>query len=423
MRQGRWYHGWNIVAACVLAQLASLGMPINAFSLFLHDWSVAFKTPVSTLQLAQPAFGLVIAIINPFVGICADKFPARRLFGWAMVGMALFCVAMGSVTATWQIFALYVLLLPLALDFGAAVPANAVISRWFVRRLGFALGLSAFGLGLGGVVLPPLIGALLPVVGWRWLWRLAGLFILVLALPVMLAVFRDRPDPERDDMSYVNTGSAAGAAHGHGGDLTSREIFRRRNFWLLLGAFLPVLSATEGVLLNLAPIVRSHGLGPQAAGGLLAVLSSTHLAATIGLGLVVDKFGNRRPLAALGLIGAAGLAIAALASNFTSLAVAFAVVGLLGGVWTPLGAAISAEFGARNFGRAFGLMTAFSPIGLLAGFAVAKAQEIQGGYGPVLFVLGGGCLIATLLALMIREARPSRSAATPGAPLETTPAA
>jgi len=53
----RWYHGWNIVAVCVLAGIAASALPINAFSLFLHDWSVQLHSPISTLQLGIAACG------------------------------------------------------------------------------------------------------------------------------------------------------------------------------------------------------------------------------------------------------------------------------------------------------------------------------------------------------------------------------
>ena len=404
-----WYHGWNIVAACVLSQLATLGLPLNAFSLFLNDWSNELNTPISVFQLTQPAFGVITAVLCPIVGIIADKYPARRLFGGAMIAMALFCIAIGSVTAAWQIFVLYGLLLPFAIGFGAAIPSNALVSRWFVRRVGLAMGLTAFGIGMGGVLLPPLIAALLPTVGWRGIWRGAGLVIVAAVLPILLAVLRDRPDANRDGTSYVDETSSDHSkspreGHGQGGGgLRTGDILRRRNFWLVLGAFLALMAAYQGVLMNLAPIARSHGYGAQAAGGFLAGLSVTHLAATLIMGLVADRFGNRISLMGLGLVAAVGLVTAAFATKFIALAAAFALVGFAGGVWTPLASAVSVEFGAQSFGRAFGLITALSPLGLLSGFAVAKLEEMQGSYAPGLLTFAGLALIAILFALFIRE--------------------
>src|ERR1700731_4923799 len=199
VRQHGWYHGWNIVAVCVLSQVAANGLTYNAYSLFLRDWSQELHAPVSQLQLPIAGMALVAALISPMVGVLADKYPARRLLGWGLLGMALFYVAISTVTATWQIAALYAALAPLALCLSTAVTANALISRWFVRRLGLALGLSAFGIGMAGVLLPPSVSAALPTVGWRMIWRVGGLLIAFIILPLVVFVIRDRPT-ERDGL-------------------------------------------------------------------------------------------------------------------------------------------------------------------------------------------------------------------------------
>jgi MFS family permease len=87
--------------------------------------------------------------------------------------------------------ALYALLLPVSVAFAATLTANAVVSRWFVRRLGLALGLTSFGLGLAGVVLPPIVAAVIPYLGWRLIWRFCGLLIAVIAVPLVLWIVRD----------------------------------------------------------------------------------------------------------------------------------------------------------------------------------------------------------------------------------------
>ncbi|MDB5445631.1 MAG: transporter, major facilitator family [Phenylobacterium sp.] len=406
-KRGGWYHGWNIVAVCVLSQVASMGLPLNAFSLFLRDWSTQLHTPISSFQLAQPAFGLVTAGIAPFVGIFADKYPSRWLFGGALVAMAVFCLAMGSVTAPWQIIALYAVILPFAIGFSTAIPSNALVSRWFVRRVGLAMGLTAFGLGLGGVVLPPIVAEVLPTLGWRAVWRIGGVVIALVVVPVVLFVLRDRPSEERDGLHYLT--GAAGAAHHHGhggGTLRSRDVFKRRNFWLLLGVFLPILAAYQGVALNLAPIVRSHGFSAQAAGGFISMLSIAHLIATLATGILADRFGNRPPLVGLALITAVGIVVLAVAPpSFATLSVGMILVGLAGGVWTLLASAMAVEFGAEGFGRAFGVVAAFSPLGILAGFTVAKGQETTGSYGPPLLIFAVLALVGAALGALMRERR------------------
>src|SRR5882757_8997196 len=214
VRQRGWYHGWNIVAVCVLSQVAANGLTYNAYSLFLRDWSAELHAPISQLQLPLAAMGLVSALLAPMVGALADKYPARRLLGWGLAGMAVFYLAISTVTASWQVVALYGLLAPLALTLSTAVTANALISRWFVRRLGLALGLSAFGIGMAGVLLPPVIAATLPTVGWRMIWRGGALIVALLVLPLVVSVARNRPR-EGEGKPYLSGDAKPTGHHAH----------------------------------------------------------------------------------------------------------------------------------------------------------------------------------------------------------------
>lgn len=346
-----WYQGWNIVAACVLAGIASSALPINAFSLFLQDWSAQLRAPISTLQIGIGACGLGCALLSPFVGVLADKYPARLLFAIGLAGTALLCFGISLMNEIWQYLVLYALLLPVAILLSTALIANAVVSRWFVRRLGLALSITAFGLSMAGVVMPPIVAATMPDLGWRGIWRTGGIINAVIILPLVIAVLRDCPT-ERDGLDYLSGKAAAVASHAAGvsGDLRLRDIFARRNFWLLIIVYLPMLAVYGGCGQNVAPIATSRGLSQHTAGVLLSLLNLSQLGATLIVGLLSDRFGNRLPLA--------GLAFA-----------------------TAL------EFGAGAVGRVFGLVTFFLPATVLAPFAVAKAQEMTGSYTPALLVI------------------------------------
>lgn len=405
MRQRGWYHGWNIVAVCVLSQAAANGLTYNAYSLFLRDWSGELRAPISQLQLPIAAMALLAALVAPMVGALADKYPARRLFGWGLIGMAIFYLAVSTVTASWQLVALYGLLAPLALCLSTAVTANALISRWFARRLGLALGLSAFGIGMAGVLLPPLIAALLPTVGWRMIWRGGGLVVALVVLPLVVSVARNRPSGREGEYYLSSDGKPAGhRLHSTTeNQLGWREVASRKNFWLLVAIYLPMLALNGGCAQNLGPYAASHGLSPQSAGMLLSVLSFSHVIATLVLGLLSDRFGNRLPFAGLAVVMVIGAAILAFGAGLPVLAVGCALVGFGGGLYTLLAAAIAVEFGAAAVGRAFGLCMLFMPVTALAPFAVAKTQESTGSYAPALLGMAALVIISGILSLLLRE--------------------
>lgn len=390
-----WYHGWNIVAACALSQAMANGLPVNAFTLFLQDWSTELHAPISSLQLGLAALGIFSSVFAPFVGVLVDRKPARLLMGGGLLGIALFDIGISFVTTTWQFLALYIVVLPAGVVFSTSLPANAIVSRWFVRRLGLALGLTAFGLGLAGVVLPPLIAALLPL-GWRTIWRMMGIFIGLVVAPIVVWVLRDRPT-DRDGLHYLTPDNTTRPQVSHaigGGDggLGWRDILARRNFWLLVVAFLPMLALYGGCAHNLAPIGAGLGLSRQAVGVLLSVFSLSHVGSTLMAGLLSDRFGNRLPLVGLATATALGGIIVATAANATGLTIGTALVGLSGGMWPLLAAAIAREFGASGVGRGFGLLTLFVPIIVFTPFIVAKVRETTGSYSLAL----GGLAVLTL---------------------------
>jgi MFS family permease len=405
VQQRGWYHGWNIVAVCVLSQVAANGLTYNAYSLFLRDWSAELHAPISQLQLPLAAMSLVAAFLAPVVGALADKYPARRLLGWGLIGMAVFYLAISTVTTPWQVVALYGLLAPLALCLSTAVTANALISRWFVRRLGLALGLSAFGIGMAGVLLPPVIAATLPAVGWRMIWRGGALIVALLVMPLVVSVARNRPT-QGEGKHYLSGDDKPAGHHAHsaaGSQFGWREVASRRNFWLLVAIYLPMMALYGACAQNLAPYAVSQGLSQQSGGVLLSILSFSHLVATLVLGLLSDRFGNRLPFAGLALIMVAGAAILAFGAGFPAVAVGCALIGFGGGLFTLLAAAIATEFGAEGVGRAFGLCMLFIPITGLAPFLTARTQESTGSYVPALLGLATLVLISGALSLLLRE--------------------
>jgi MFS family permease len=403
-----WYHGWNIVAVCILSQAMGNGLTYNALSLFLNGWSQELNTPISHLTLTVTIMGTVAAIVSPFVGALADKYPARRLLVGGLLGMAVFYVCVGSVTASWQLLALYGVIAAPALTFCTAVVCNALISRWFVRRRGLAFGLSAFGIGLAGVLLPQIINPLLPLVGWRMIWRGGGVFITVIVVPLLLAVIRNQPSEEEGRYYLSGDGPSAGH-HGHGAGGGNQigwlEVLGRRNFWLLVGIYLPLVALSGAAVQNIVPYATSHGLTRQTGAVLLSLLSAMHVIATLVLGLLADRFGNRLPFIGLAVLMVAGSLLLALGSNLPIIVAGCVLIGLGSGVFTLLAAAIAVEFGAAGMGRAFGLCMMFVPVITLTPFLIARSQEATGSYTHAF--IGGAIFLAisAFLAALYRERR------------------
>jgi MFS family permease len=407
-----WYHGWNIVAASVLAQGMVMGLPVNALSLFLKTWSAEFRAPVSTLLLSMTFFGIAAAIYSPVTGWLADKFPARLIFGAGLFGAALAALAISFMTTAWQMLLLWAVVVPATLSLATLVPSNAVVSRWFVKRLGLAMGISAFGQSIAGVLGPPIVARALATMDWRHLFRLDALLVAVVVAPLVMWVMRDRPS-ERDGLHYIGVATpspddALAAVSGRG---EIGSIIQRKTFWVLLAVSLPIIAGCGTCLYNLGPIAENHGFGEQTAATLLSTFSIAQILSTVSCGMLSDRFGNRVPLAALAVIAGAGLAVIGFGTMLPVVLVGTAMVGAGGGFWPLLSAATVGEFGAARFGLAFGLMGFCMPLGNISSVLVARAQEATGSYGIGLSAVGAVMAAGGLVCLIwLREKR----AASPG---------
>ena len=68
------------------------------------------------------------------------------------------------------------------------------VSQWFAKRQAFAIGISASGSSLGGMIFPAMVTELMPRIGFGWTVRATTLVIVVLLLIANLVV-KDFPQP------------------------------------------------------------------------------------------------------------------------------------------------------------------------------------------------------------------------------------
>jgi MFS family permease len=399
-RRFGWYYGWNNVALGVLAQMTVVGLAVNCFSLFLLDWSRDFHAPISHFALAMTVFAVCASPATVLSGWLSGRFPIRWVYALGMLANAGAQLAIGFSASAWMVVAIYAFI-GVLVPISTSVPAQTMVARWFVKRRGLALGISAFGVASAKVFLPAIVGLMLHSFGWRETWWLYAAVLALVIAPILLLAVREHPGPT-DDPNYLVGAEAAGAP-----TLTYRQILARPNFWLLGLGFLCVFSAYMGVVTNLPPLVKSHGLSTGDAVILLSAFGAADLVAKLLCGAAADRFGNQGPmvtLCALGVVAGLGLAFA---PNHGLLIAGLIAMGLVGGVWAPLASATAVEFGRQNFSRAFGLVNAFAPLTTITPWVVARTQEQTGSYTLGLMIMAGLALVGLTLSLFLREKKPA----------------
>lgn len=203
----------SFVVLFTIVGLALYGLPLY-YDFFVRDfgWSRTQVTSGNALSklVVGPLFGFV-------AGWFVDRFGPRRLMlaGILMAGFAL--IGLGRMTVLWM-FYLFYLLNALGYVCGGPLPNQVLLSRWFDRARGRAMGFAYLGIGVGGALVPLVSASLVAAFGWRVALQVLGLLIIVLALPFAYAV---RESPSADDhdgarrlQPSVSRWSAKASAHG-----------------------------------------------------------------------------------------------------------------------------------------------------------------------------------------------------------------
>lgn len=167
LRKPRVFYGYWIVFIAFLLMLINSGCGYYAFSLYVKSFQTDFGWSRGEIMLAISIFFLVSGAMSPFVGRLIERFGVKKV-----ISIGAFMAGLGFVLLS-QLHNLSLLYIGWAVYGvgGAAtgqVPTTIIVSNWFKKRRGTAIGIMAMGIGGGGFVLAPIIGGyLIPHFGWR----------------------------------------------------------------------------------------------------------------------------------------------------------------------------------------------------------------------------------------------------------------
>src|SRR5215813_14550020 len=189
---------FQVAATAFLSLFSLVGLSFYGLP-FFYDFMVkdlAFFGGSRAAVTSGNAFAKII--VGPLFGFLAgwiiDKFGPRRLMlaGILMGGVAL--IGLGSMTALWM-FYLFYLFNALGYVCAGPLPNQVLLTRWFDKARGRAMGFAYLGIGLGGALVPLLSVWLVQRYGWHNALRILGVLIIVLALPLAYFV-KETPDGE-----------------------------------------------------------------------------------------------------------------------------------------------------------------------------------------------------------------------------------
>lgn len=391
------FFGWWVVAAAALG-LATGIASINLFSFGVFQGPLMAEFGWTRTEISVVlAVGTTVAVFtSPFVGSLVDLYGTRRIALPSIAAIGLALVSLYWLTPNlWHYYFVFALI-PIIGAGTSSVAYARVVSRWFERQRGLALGIALAGVGVGGAFIPRYSQWLIDSFGLRAGYVGLGLLSLCMTLPVAWLLLRDAPEerglrPDGDTLPHEHAAGPALVG------LTRAEALRSRPFWLMVSAFLALGAAVGGVTIQLVPILVARGVEPATAASIYSALGVSIVAGRILAGALMDRFHGPRVAIAFLIGPIIGVTMLAHGTTGAGALLAAVLLGLAAGAEVDVMAyLVGRYFGTRAFGELYGYHYSLWVLG--AGFApvfTAATFDAVGAYTPALwtyvgcFVLGG----------------------------------
>jgi MFS family permease len=373
------FYGYWIVVVAFFCTFIWSGAGWYCFSLFVKPLEADFGWGRAEIMVAFSILFLIIGMAAPFIGRVVDHYGARRVIAIGAFVAGLGFVLLSLMNSLWSFYLSYATI-GVGLTTMGPVPATAVVSNWFKKRRGLAIGIMSTGGGIGGFALAPLVGGyLIPNFGWRVSYLALALLIWVLIIPLASFVIRMKPE----DMGFYPDGEkvpeaavVTEAPPPDAGGLTLRMVLTTSAFWLIGISFLLSLFSQNGVTMNQVPHLQDIGFPVETAATILGYVGLTSAMSRLGIGWLCDRIQAKYVLCISRGLQLAGIVIFMNIGSTSPLAVLclYAIfIGIGGGSWLPtMSLLVSTTFGLASYGAIFGAVS------LSQGIAAATAPLMAG---------------------------------------------
>ncbi|HUX96518.1 MAG TPA: MFS transporter [Bacteroidales bacterium] len=378
-----------IVATAFLALFGIVGFAYYGLP-FFYDFMVKEYGWSRTIVTSGNALGKLI--VGPLFGFIAgwmiDKYGPRRLMlsGVLMMGVALIGL---SISDNLAMFYLFYVFNALGYVCGGPLPCQVLISRWFEKNRGKAMGIAYLGIGTGGALVPQIAAGLEKTVGWHNALASLGVLIILFALP----------------MVYFIKGSSVKSETQEKKDqaIPIKAILTDRNFYLLALGSMCSIGAVGGVGQHLKLYLRDINYSQAEAANVMSFVLLSSLGGRLLMGWLADIFRRKYVMMLIYIIVASAIPLLLL-PDFAGRIYIFAIIfGIgLGGDYMIIPLMAGDLFGIRALGRTMGIIlvadgVAESMFPMLVGALHDSAKSYSPGFIILICVALSGALIISFL--------------------------
>jgi len=354
------------------------GVGYYAFALFYKPLEVEFGWDRGAVSVAFTIYFIIQGLAAPFIGRMVDRYGVKKLI---TLGSLISGSGFLSLTFTHSLWSFYVSYVVTGFGMAAmgVVPTTHIVSNWFIKKRGFAVGIMATGIGAGALVLAPIAGSyLIPAFSWRAAYLAFGILTWVLIIPAALLVIKARPS----DIGLYPDGAetpdaiAEAAPHSQGYEgWTLSDALKSFTFWLIALAFITSDCSNTGTVIHQFNHITDLGFPVAAAATVLGGVGFCSAIGKVFFGWLCDRIKAKHAAAISFALQLASIVVLVTLKSTSSVAIIWLYAILMGlgqGGWLPtMSMLVSGYFGLASYGAIFGAVNVAHSLGVAFGPLIA----------------------------------------------------
>ncbi len=402
-RNSKFFYGYIIIVVSVLMLFVMHGIS-SSWGIFLSSLEAEFGWSRAAISGAHSLGFLLAGISSVLLGSVSDRLGSRMIMTVGGVVFALGCFLMSRVTAMWQVYLFYGVMVSL---WGS--PANVSLlsttMRWFSSKRGLMSGIVKVGTGLGIMLIPVFSSHLIGNYGWRTTYVILSIICLAVVVPLAQLL---RRDPSQKGLSpYGESNGLVTELKPEDAGFSPRQAFRTRQFWIVCAVFFIMWYCGNGLMVHLSPHAIDIGISPARAASLISIIGGASIVGRLVIGAAGDKAGNRPMLTLCFIIVVASVSWLLLSVQLWQLYLFAAVYGFAhGGFFALISPLIAELFGTRSHGTLFGIASFFGMTGGAVGPLVAgRIFDVTGNYHLAFLLIIGSSAAAIILSIILKPVK------------------
>jgi predicted MFS family arabinose efflux permease len=352
------------IAFVVLGFSRGMHSSFGVFNVALIDafgWSRGATAGIFSMVLA------VDALLSPVVGHLLDRYGTRKIAISGSVALALGLFLSSQVSALWQLYICFGIILAVGFTFTGMVPHIFLISEWFSTKRASAIGFVYAGSGVGIMLLAPLSEWLISAYGWVGAFEIFSALALLGILPMIWLCYQHGPHGHRSDGQRAQPRSEK-----KDNQWTAKLALQSLQFWLLFIARIAAACGTTVIVTHQVAHVVDVGFSKFLAASVFGLAGITSSFGRVIFGFIADRLSKQAAYTvniAMTIVGVGALMILRDSSQAWLLYVYVIFFGIGFGSRAVIFSALTADIFA---GKGFGSILGYSTVAVGAGGALGS---------------------------------------------------